>query len=65
MEERPGYLPELLAEKDSLDPSFVNCMRLLTRGKFRDQKSRSAFMKYAFLRDRDYHAETNYQLPPA
>lgn len=31
MEERPGYLPELLAEKDSLDPSFVNCMRLLTR----------------------------------
>lgn len=33
MEETPGYLDELLAEKDSLDPSFVNCMRLLTRGK--------------------------------
>ena len=27
------YLPELLAEKDSLDPSFVHCMRLLTQGK--------------------------------
>lgn len=32
METDAGYVSELLAEKDSLDPSFVNCMRLLTRG---------------------------------
>ncbi|XP_031555837.1 KH domain-containing, RNA-binding, signal transduction-associated protein 2-like isoform X2 [Actinia tenebrosa] len=31
MESEAGYLSELLAEKDSLDPSFVHCMRLLTR----------------------------------
>lgn len=27
------YLPELMAEKDSLDPSFVHAMRLLAEGK--------------------------------
>lgn len=26
------YLPELLAEKESLDPSFVHAMRLLAEG---------------------------------
>lgn len=26
------YLPELMAEKDSLDPSFVHAMRLLAEG---------------------------------
>ncbi|KAK3730833.1 hypothetical protein QZH41_009939 [Actinostola sp. cb2023] len=31
MDSDEGYLSELLAEKDSLDPSFVHCMRLLTR----------------------------------
>ena len=39
MDETPGYLEELLAEKDSLDPSFVNCMRLLTRGKVTRSKA--------------------------
>lgn len=27
------YLPELMAEKDSLDPSFVHAIRLLAEGK--------------------------------
>ncbi|GAB0185952.1 KH domain-containing, RNA-binding, signal transduction-associated protein 2 [Grus japonensis] len=27
--EQEKYLPELMAEKDSLDPSFVHAMRLL------------------------------------
>lgn len=27
------YLPELVTEKDSLDPSFVHAMRLLEEGK--------------------------------
>lgn len=31
--EQEKYLPELMAEKDSLDPSFVHAMRLLAEGK--------------------------------
>lgn len=31
--EQEKYLPELMAEKDSLDPSFVHAMRLLADGK--------------------------------
>ncbi|XP_048582464.1 KH domain-containing, RNA-binding, signal transduction-associated protein 2 isoform X2 [Nematostella vectensis] len=30
MESEPNYLQDLLAEKESLDPSFIHCMRLLT-----------------------------------
>jgi len=26
------YLPELMAEKDSIDPSFVHALRLITNG---------------------------------
>lgn len=33
MEPENKYLPELMAEKDSLDPSFVHAMRLLADGK--------------------------------
>lgn len=32
--EQEKYLPELMAEKDSLDHSFVHAMRLLAEGKF-------------------------------
>lgn len=28
------YLPQLLAEKDSLDSSFTHAMKLITAGKF-------------------------------
>lgn len=31
MEEK--YLPELMAEKDSLDPSFTHALRLVNHGK--------------------------------
>lgn len=31
--EQEKYLPELMVEKDSLDPSFVHAMRLLAEGK--------------------------------
>lgn len=31
--EQEKYLPELMAEKDSLDPSFIHAMRLLAEGK--------------------------------
>lgn len=31
--EQEKCLPELMAEKDSLDPSFVHAMRLLAEGK--------------------------------
>jgi len=27
------YLPELMAEKDSIDPSFVHAVRLISSGK--------------------------------
>nr|2XA6_A Chain A, KH DOMAIN-CONTAINING\,RNA-BINDING\,SIGNAL TRANSDUCTION-ASSOCIATED PROTEIN 1 [Homo sapiens]2XA6_B Chain B, KH DOMAIN-CONTAINING\,RNA-BINDING\,SIGNAL TRANSDUCTION-ASSOCIATED PROTEIN 1 [Homo sapiens] len=30
MEPENKYLPELMAEKDSLDPSFTHAMQLLT-----------------------------------
>lgn len=33
MEPENKYLPELMAEKDSLDPSFTHAMQLLTAGK--------------------------------
>jgi RNA-binding signal transduction-associated protein 1 with KH domain len=33
MENDGKYLPELLAEKDSLDASFTHAMKLLTAGK--------------------------------
>lgn len=33
MESETKYLPELLAEKDSLDPSFTHAMGLLSDGK--------------------------------
>lgn len=33
MMDQDKYLPELLAEKESLDPSFVHAMRLLAEGK--------------------------------
>lgn len=32
MEPENKYLPELMAEKDSLDPSFTHAMQLLTAG---------------------------------
>lgn len=32
MENDDKYLPELLAEKDSLDPSFTHAMKLLNAG---------------------------------
>lgn len=32
MMDQDKYLPELLAEKESLDPSFVHAMRLLAEG---------------------------------
>lgn len=32
MESESKYLPELLAEKDSLDASFTHAMKLLTAG---------------------------------
>ena len=28
------YLPELMAEKDSIDPSFVHAVRLISKGNF-------------------------------
>jgi hypothetical protein len=31
--EEEKYLPELMAEKDSLDPSFVHASRLLAEGR--------------------------------
>lgn len=34
MENDDKYLPELLAEKDSLDPSFTHAMKLLNAGDF-------------------------------
>lgn len=33
MESESKYLPELLAEKDSLDASFTHAMKLLTAGR--------------------------------
>lgn len=33
MEDESKYLPELLAEKDSLDASFTHAMKLLNEGK--------------------------------
>lgn len=33
MEPENKYLPELMAEKDSLDPSFTHAMQLLSVGK--------------------------------
>ena len=33
------YLPELMAEKDSIDPSFVHAVRLISNGKFLIQLS--------------------------
>ena len=33
MENESKYLPELLAEKDSLDTSFTHAMKLLSAGK--------------------------------
>ncbi|XP_053566381.1 KH domain-containing, RNA-binding, signal transduction-associated protein 2 [Bombina bombina] len=40
--EQDKYLPELMAEKDSLDPSFVHAMRLLDEAivKFQDSESK-------------------------
>lgn len=35
MENEDKYLPELLAEKDSLDPSFTHAMKLLNAGEVR------------------------------
>ncbi|KAL7868426.1 hypothetical protein SRHO_G00098100 [Serrasalmus rhombeus] len=35
------YLPELMAEKDSLDPSFRHSLRLLDQGKFPARVSRN------------------------
>ena len=32
MADEINFLPELIAEKESLDPSFVHCMRLLDGG---------------------------------
>lgn len=36
MENDDKYLPELLAEKDSLDSSFTHAMKLLNAGKVCD-----------------------------
>lgn len=34
MESETKYLPELMAEKDSLDPSFTHAMSLLSSGEY-------------------------------
>lgn len=36
--EEEKYLPELMAEKDSLDPSFVHASRLLAEGRLGPSK---------------------------
>lgn len=48
MESESNYLAELLAEKDSLDPSFLHSMQLLTAG-----RCRSRVHVFAFLYDFD------------
>lgn len=40
MEPENKYLPELMAEKDSLDPSFTHAMQLLSAGTARGSAGR-------------------------
>ena len=47
--QRHVYLPELLAEKESLGPSFVHCARLLDKGLFGLQLSEICRLKSIML----------------
>lgn len=44
MEDESKYLPELLAEKDSLDASFTHAMKLLNEGKLMKRIRLSPFI---------------------
>lgn len=48
MENDDKYLPELLAEKDSLDPSFTHAMKLLNAGEVFFFSSSSLFVLMPF-----------------
>lgn len=39
------YLPELMAEKDSLDPSFTHALRLVNQGEGRRGRSGAAWSR--------------------
>lgn len=47
MESESKYLPELLAEKDSLDASFTHAMKLLTAGRKKNYIYISVCLLYA------------------